>query len=94
MIKERMKLLDKIMDARNIFNSIFCMESYVFEKGLLDTTEPVCLCDDGGIIAANDLALYYALADKHNVELIEKVPEVFKINPDVFSVFPFLLQEP
>ena len=68
-----MKLLDKIMDARNIFNSIFCMESYVFEKGLLDTTEPVCLCDDGGIIAANDLALYYALADKHNVELIEKV---------------------
>ena len=75
--KEFMKLLDKIMDGRNIFNSIFCMESYVFEKGLLDTTEPVCLLGVGGrskeTIAANDLELYYALADKHNVDLIEKV---------------------
>lgn len=72
-----MKLLDKIMDGRNIFNSIFCMESYVFEKGLLDTTEPVYLYDDGGnivdTIAANDLELYYSLADKHNVVLIDKV---------------------
>ena len=68
-----MKLIDKIMDERNIFNSIFCMESYVFEKGLLDTIEPVCFYDGGGIIAANDLELYYALADKHNVDLIEKV---------------------
>lgn len=53
-----MKLIDKILDGRNIFNSIFCMESYVFDKGLLD---------------AEDLELYYALADKHNVELIETV---------------------
>ena len=53
-----MKLIDKILDARNIFNSIFCMESYVFDKGLLD---------------AEDLGLYYALADKHNVKLIEGV---------------------
>ena len=53
-----MKLIDKILDGRNIFNSIFCMESYVFDKGLLD---------------AEDLGLYYALADKHNVELIETV---------------------
>ena len=53
-----MKLIDKILDARNIFNSIFCMESYVFDKGLLD---------------AEDLELYWALADKHNVELIEDV---------------------
>ena len=68
-----MMLLEKIMDGRNIFNSIFCMESYVFEKGLLDTTEPVCLHSDGSIIAANDLELYYALTDKHNVDLIEKV---------------------
>ena len=53
-----MKLIDKILDGRNIFNTIFCMESYVFDKGLLD---------------AEDLELYYALADKHNVELIETV---------------------
>ncbi|MBO5633150.1 MAG: hypothetical protein J5965_29170, partial [Aeriscardovia sp.] len=53
-----MKLIDKILDARNIFNSIFCLESYVFDKGLLD---------------AEDLELYWALADKHNVELIEDV---------------------
>lgn len=31
-----MKLVDKILDGQNIFNSIYCMESYVFEKGLLD----------------------------------------------------------
>lgn len=74
-----MKLFDKILDGRNIFNSIFCMESYVFEKGLLDTTEEVYLGPDGNkivskvVIAANDLELYYALADKHNVDLIEKV---------------------
>lgn len=55
-----MKLIDKILDGRNIFNSIYCMESYVFDKGLLD---------------ANDLELYYALSDKHNVELIENVIE-------------------
>jgi hypothetical protein len=39
----------------------------------LDTIEPVCFYDGGGIIAANDLELYYALADKHNVDLIGKV---------------------
>ena len=55
-----MNLIDKILDGRNIFNSIFCMESYVFDKGLLDV---------------EDLRLYYALADKHNVELIENVIE-------------------
>ena len=55
---ETMKLIDKILDGRNIFNSIYCMESYVFDKGLLD---------------ADDLKLYYALSDKHNVELIETV---------------------
>ena len=55
-----MKLIDKILDGRNIFNSIYCMESYVFDKGLLD---------------ADDLELYYALSDKHNVELIENVIE-------------------
>ena len=71
-----MKLFNKILDGRNIFNSIFCMESYVFDKGLLDTAEPVYLHNEGeleDIIAGNDMELYYALADKHNVELISKV---------------------
>ena len=71
-----MKMLDKILDERNIFNSIFCMESYVFDKGLLDTSKPVYLHnEDSGkeTIAANDLELYYALADKHNIDLISKV---------------------
>lgn len=53
-----MKLVDKILDGRNIFNSIYCMESYVFDKGLLDE---------------EDLRLYYALADKHNMDLIDGV---------------------
>lgn len=53
------KLIDKILDERNIFNSIFCMESYVFDKGLLDTENPVLPFDEDGVIsdpiAANDL---------------------------------------
>ena len=71
-----MKLFEKILDERNIFNSIFCMESYVFDKGLLDTSKPVYLHNEGKVeetIAANDLELYYALADKHNIDLISKV---------------------
>lgn len=71
-----MELFNKILDERNIFNSIFCMESYVFDRGLLDTSEPVYLHDESDreeIFAANDLELYYALADKYNVELISKV---------------------
>ena len=71
------KLYDKILGGKNIFNAIFCMESYIFDKGLLDIESPVELFDESGVlievIAANDLELYYALADKHNVELIEKV---------------------
>lgn len=71
-----MKLFDKILDERNIFNSIFCMESYVFDKGLLDTSKPVYLLDEDEVkesIANNDLELYYSLSDKYNVELISKV---------------------
>ncbi len=70
-------LIEKILNEQNIFNSIFCMESYVFDKGLLDTKKPVLSFNDNGVsnapIASNDLELYYALADKYNVELIEKV---------------------
>ena len=71
-----MKLIEKILDKRNIFNSIFCMESYVFDKGLLNTNAPIMLYDEESVVKetfANDLELYYALADKHNVELIDRV---------------------
>ena len=54
----RINLKDKILDGRNIFSAIFCMESWVFDKGLLD---------------ADDLELYSALADKHDMEKIEAV---------------------
>ena len=78
-MNKKPKLIDKILDERNIFNSIFCMESYVFDKGLLDTEKPVLPFDEDGVvsdsIASNDLELFYALADMHNVELIEKVIE-------------------
>ena len=78
-MNEKPKLIDKILNERNIFNSIFCMESYVFDKGLLDTEKSVLPFDEDGVvcdpIANNDLELFYALADKHNVELIEKVIE-------------------
>jgi len=78
-MNEKPKLIEKILDERNIFNSIFCMESYVFDKGLLDTKKPVVPFDEDGVVsdplAGNDLELFYALADKHNVELIEKVIE-------------------
>lgn len=74
---KKIDLFEKILDERNIFNSIFCIESYVFEKGLLDTNKPVVHVSEDGLqhetLAANDLELYYLLADKHNVELIEKV---------------------
>lgn len=48
----------------------------MFDKGLLDTDEPVVIKDDNGkvkeVIAKNDFELYYALSDKHNVVLMEK----------------------
>ena len=38
-------LYKKILDEQNIFSAIFCMESYIFDKGLLDTTTPIT-CED------------------------------------------------
>lgn len=68
---------DRIFDEKNIYSAILCLESYVFDKGLLDTDKPVVIKDDNGhvkeVIAKNDLELYYALSDKHNVVLMEKV---------------------
>ena len=47
-------LFDKIVPGQNIYNAIYCMESYVFEKGLLDSNIPVKSID-GEILANNDL---------------------------------------
>lgn len=72
-------LFDRILDTRNIYSAIFCMESYIFDKGLLDTEKKVDLFNEAGEIIetiANDLELYSALADKHNVKLIEMVISV------------------
>ena len=76
-MNNKMTLKERILDGRNIFSAIFSMESYVFDKGLLDTERTVDLYSEGGefieTIADNDLALYYAFADKYDLDLIEKV---------------------
>ena len=78
------ELYKKILGDQNIFNAIFCMESYIFDKGLLNIDEPVVLFDESGevieVIAKSDLELSYVLADKHNVELIKKVIKVCQQN--------------
>ena len=71
-------LFDKIVSEQNIYNAIYCMESYVFEKGLLDTHIPVKSVD-GDVIANNDLELFYALGDKFNHELIGQVIDICKL---------------
>ena len=69
------------------------MESYVFEKGLLNTNENVCSLE-GRIIANNDLELYYALGDKFNHKLIQDViclcikrlTEILSSNDELFEI--------
>lgn len=56
-IKET-KLFKSILDPQNIYNAIFALESYVFEKGLLNNS---------------DLALYYSLGDKYDIDVIRDV---------------------
>lgn len=51
-------LRDIIISEENIYNAIYCMESYVFEKGLLNK---------------DDLELYTALHDKFNFNIIKDV---------------------
>jgi len=65
-------LKDRILSKSNIYNAIYCLESYIFEKGLLDIREEVKDLE-GKVIADNDLELYYALGDKFNHVLIGKV---------------------
>lgn len=87
----------RILDKRNIYSAIFCMESYIFDKGLLDTQHPVFLYNESGQVCRtllNDLALYSALADKHNVDLAESVistchrrlSQIFKNKDELFEI--------
>lgn len=55
---EETSLYKTIIDDTNIYNAIYSLESYVFEKGLLSN---------------DDLNLYNQLSDKYNKELINKV---------------------
>lgn len=56
-IKET-NLFKSILDPQNIYNAIFALESYVFEKGLLNDS---------------DLTLYYSLGDKYDTEVIRDI---------------------
>lgn len=88
-----MSLKERMLSRSNIFSAIYCMESYVFEKGLLNTNENVCSLE-GRIIANNDLELYYALGDKFNNKLIQDViclcnkrlTEILSSNDELFEI--------
>lgn len=72
-------LRDIIISDENIYNAIYCMESYVFEKGLLDT---------------KDLELYTLLHDKFNFNQIrtiikdcqEKLDKILSNPEELFDV--------
>ena len=88
-----MSLKERILSRGNIYSAIYCMESYVFDKGLLNTNENVCSLE-GRIIANNDLELYYALGDKFNHKLIQDViclcikrlTEILSSNDELFEI--------
>lgn len=88
-----MSLKDRLFSKRNIYSAIYCLESYVFEKGLLDTRETV-VNEDGRIIANNDLELFYALGDKYNHKLIDivinlcinRLDNLFSSNDNLFEI--------
>lgn len=70
-----MNVHQRIKDKRNIYAAIYGLESYVFDKGLLDT-EKAIKTTSGETIAVNDLELYYRLSDKYNIPFIEQVVEI------------------
>ncbi|MFV0586905.1 reverse transcriptase domain-containing protein [Bacteroides reticulotermitis] len=51
-------LYKKVTDKTNIYNSIYALESYIFEKGLLST---------------QDLIIYNKLSDKYDFKYIDKI---------------------
>lgn len=89
---EILSLREKILDDCNIYNAIYSLESYVFDKGLLDSKAEV-KGNDQVMIAKSDLELYYALGDKYNADLITKVIDACKsrlkdiLDPDKKELF-------
>ena len=83
------KLYEKILDNQNIFNAIFCMESYIFDKGLLNTDDPINFFDKSGevsdVIAKNDLELYYALVEKVIIVCKQKLQWIFSSEENLFE---------
>lgn len=71
----RQSLRDRILSAENIYNAIYSLESYVADRGMLNTAAAV-RDTKGNVVAANDLELFFALGDKHNTRLIERVIRV------------------
>lgn len=51
-------LYEYIISSKNIYNAIYSLDSYIFEKGLLDD---------------NDMNLYMHLKDKYNFKLIDAI---------------------
>lgn len=68
-------LRNRILSAENIYNAIYSLESYVADRGMLNTAAAVRDVK-GNVVAANDLELFFALADKHNIRLIESIIRV------------------
>lgn len=68
-------LRDRILSAENIYNAIYSLESYVADRGMLNTDAAVRDIK-GNVVAANDLELFFALADKHDIRLIERIIKV------------------
>lgn len=94
---EILSLREKILNDCNIYNAIYSLESYVFDKGLLDSKAEV-MGKDQVMIAKSDLELYYALGDKYNADLITKVIDACKcrlkdiLDPDkreLFEIFVY-----
>lgn len=56
-----MSLKDTILSRTNIYNAIYCMESYIFEKGLL---------------SEEDLEIYTRLQDKYDFKYINEVIDI------------------
>lgn len=78
----KMSLFDRILDERNIYAAIYSIESYIFDKGLLDTTHSVMSNSDTlqkeRVLAKNDLDLFYRLSDKYNIPFIKEVVAICK----------------
>lgn len=76
------KLYKSILDPQNIYNAIFALESYVFEKGLLEN---------------DDLELYYSLGDKYDIKTIkskieecqERLKKILSSPEELFEVRVF-----